>query len=86
PHSHRIAYGGRRNAAQRDIWTIPAGGGEPTEVTDDAAIEGSPVWSPDGKYLYFASDRAGSMNLWRVPIEEQTGRVLGPPEAVMTPS
>ena len=86
PHGSRIAYGGRRNAAQRDIWTIPAGGGEPTEVTNDQAIEGSPVWSPDGKYLYFASDRAGSMNLWRVPIEEQTGRVLGPPEAVTTPS
>jgi Tol biopolymer transport system component len=86
PHGYRIAYGGRRNMAQRDIWTIPAGGGEPTEVTNDAAVEGSPVWSPDGKYLYFTSDRAGSMNLWRVPIEEQTGRVLGPPEAVTTPS
>jgi Tol biopolymer transport system component len=86
PHGNRIAYGGRRNAAQRDIWTIPAGGGEPTEVMNDQAIEGSPVWSPDGKYLYFVSDRAGSMNLWRVPIEEQTGRVLGPAEAVTTPS
>ncbi|HVG26394.1 MAG TPA: protein kinase, partial [Acidobacteriaceae bacterium] len=86
PHGNRIAYGGRRNAAQRDIWTIPAGGGEPTEVTNDPDVEGSPVWAPDGKYLYFASDRAGSMNLWRVPIEEQTGKVLGPPEAVTTPS
>jgi len=86
PHGNRIAYGGRRNAAQRDLWTIPAGGGEPTEVTNDPAVEGSPVWSADGKHLYFASDRAGSMNLWRVPIEEQTGKVLGPPEAVTTPS
>ena len=56
------------------------------EVTNDAAVEGSSVWSPDGKYLYFASDRSGSMNVWRVPIEEQTGKVLGPPEAVTTPS
>jgi Tol biopolymer transport system component/serine/threonine protein kinase len=86
PRGHRIAYGGRRNAAQRDIWTIPAGGGEPTEVTNDPAIDGSPVWSPDGKYLYFASDRGGSLNVWRVPIEEQTGKVLGPAEAVTTPS
>lgn len=86
PHGYRIAYGGRRNSAQRDIWTIPSGGGEPTEVTNDQAVEGSPVWSRDGKYLYFASDRAGSMNLWRVPIEEQTGKVLGPAEAVTTPS
>src|SRR5262249_25793044 len=65
---------------------IPAGGGEPTEVTNDPAVNGSPVWSPDGKYLYFASDRAGSMNVWRVPIEEQTGKVLGPAEAITTPS
>ena len=86
PHGNRIAYGGRRNAAQRDIWTIPAGGGETTEVTNDQAIEGSPAWSPDGKYLYFASDRGGSMNVWRVPIEEETGKVLAPPEAVTTPS
>src|SRR6266516_643050 len=86
PHGYRIAYGGRRNAAQRDIWTIPVSGGEAMEVTNDAAVEGSSVWSPDGKYLYFASDRAGSMNVWRVPIEEQTGKVLGPPEAVTTPS
>ena len=85
PHGVRIAYGGKRKS-QPDIWTIPAGGGEPVEVTNDPAVEGSPVWSPDGKYLYFASDRAGSMNLWRVPIEEQTGRVIGPPEAVTTPS
>jgi Tol biopolymer transport system component/predicted Ser/Thr protein kinase len=86
PHGHRIAYWGRPNGAQRDILTIPAGGGEPLPVTNDAATDWNAVWSPDGKYLYFASDRGGSMNLWRVPIEEQTGKVLGQPEAVTTPS
>lgn len=86
PHGYRIAYGGRRNATQRDLWTIAAGGGETVEVTNDAAVEGSPVWSPDGKYLYFTSDRAGSMNVWRVPIDEQTGKLLGPAEPLTTPS
>ena len=86
PHGNRIAYQGRRNAAQRDIWTIPAGGGEPVEVTNDAAMDWNPVWSPDGSYLYFVSDRGGSMNLWRVPIQEETGKVLGSPEAITTPS
>jgi len=86
PHGYRIAYQGRRRLAQRDIWTIPADGGEPVEVTNDPAMDGSPVWSPDGNYLYFVSDRAGSMNLWRVPIEETTGKVLGSPEAITTPS
>ncbi len=87
PHGIRIAYWGRLSARiQRDVWTIPASGGEPIEVTNDAAMDWNPVWSPDGKYLYFASDRGGSMNLWRVLIEEQTGKILGPPEAVTTPS
>jgi Tol biopolymer transport system component len=86
PHGNRIAYQGRRNAAQRDIFTISADGGAPVEVTNDAAMDWNPVWSPDGNYLYFVSDRAGSMNLWRVPIQEETGKVLGSPEAITTPS
>jgi Tol biopolymer transport system component len=55
-------------------------------VTDDVALDWNPVWSPDGNHLYFLSDRSGSMNLWRVPIEEKTGKVLGPPEPLTTPA
>ncbi|HUG17284.1 MAG TPA: protein kinase [Thermomicrobiales bacterium] len=88
PNGHRIAYWGLRmaGAPQRDLWIIASAGGEPIQVTDDAPIDWNPVWSPDGRYLYFSSDRAGSMNLWRVPIEERSGKVLGPPEPVTTPS
>jgi Tol biopolymer transport system component len=86
PQGHRMAYWGLRTGGQRDIWTMPASGGEPVEVTNDLYVDWNPVWSPDGQYLYFVSDRGGSMNVWRVPIEERTGKVLGPPEAVTTPS
>jgi eukaryotic-like serine/threonine-protein kinase len=88
PHGQRIAYWGVSTslATQRDLWTVSAAGGEPIQVTNDAPIDWNPVWSPDGRYLYFASDRAGSMNLWRVPIEETSGKVLGLPEPVTTPS
>src|SRR5262249_26311129 len=40
----------------------------------------------DGRYLYFSSNRGGSFNLWRVPIDEQSGKTLGPLEPVTTPS
>ncbi len=86
PHGHRIAYWGLQKGGQRDLWTIPAAGGEPVQVTNDEATDWNPVWSPDGKYLYFASDRNGSMNLWRIRVEEESGQVLGAPEAVRTPS
>jgi Tol biopolymer transport system component len=86
PHGHRIAYWGSLATAQRDIWTVPAAGGEAVPVTQDPAIDWDPIWSPDGRYLYFSSDRGGSMNLWRIPIDEKSGRVLGPAEAITTPS
>jgi dipeptidyl aminopeptidase/acylaminoacyl peptidase len=56
------------------------------EVTNDEHLDWNPVWSPDGKYLYFASDRKGTMDLWRVAIDEQSGYALGQPERVLTPS
>ncbi|HEY7544094.1 MAG TPA: hypothetical protein VID27_04390 [Blastocatellia bacterium] len=86
PHGYRIAYWGQRANAQRDIWTMPARGGEPVEVTNDEAVDWNPVWSPDGGYLYFASNRSGGMKLWRVAIDEESGRVRGEPELVPTPS
>ena len=69
-------------AGQRDIWTIRADGTGPVAVTADAPLDWNPVWSPDGNYLYFSSDRSGSRNLWRVPIDEDTGETLNEPETV----
>jgi TolB protein len=75
PNGHRIAYWGVHRGGQRDIWTIDAAGGDPTPVTDDASLDWNPVWAPDGRHLYFASERGGTMNLWRVPMDERSGAV-----------
>ncbi len=81
PNAARIAFWGLRGT-HRDIWTVAAGGGQPVAVTNDDATDWNPVWSPDGSYLYFASDQQGSMQFWRVPINQTTGEVLGEREAV----
>jgi Tol biopolymer transport system component len=83
PNGHRIAYWAIEGGV-RDIWTLPAGGGDAVAVTEDAHVDWNPVWSPDGSSLYFSSDRGGSMNLWRVPIDEESGEVLGDPSPVTT--
>ncbi|MGI8784388.1 MAG: protein kinase domain-containing protein [Acidobacteriota bacterium] len=82
PSGSRIAYWGVVKGGQRDIWTVPAAGGQPIAVTADKALDWNPVWSPDGEYLYFSSDRQGSMNLWRVRIDEESGKALTAPEPV----
>jgi Tol biopolymer transport system component len=86
PHGDRIAYWGIQSGGQRDIWTVGAHGGAPIQVTSDSALDWNPIWSPDGRYLYFASDRGGSMNLWRAPIDERSGKLTGQPEPVTTPA
>ena len=87
PHGYRIAYWGRPGeAGQRDLWTVAASGGAAAPVTNDAALDWNPVWSPDGRSLFFSSNRGGSMNLWRVPVDEASGTVLGQPQPVTTPS
>ena len=90
PHGQRIAYFTLRpNSGQRDLFTVAADGSEasaPVEVTNDAPMDWSATWSPAGDFLYFSSNRGGTMNLWRVAIDEVSGRVLGEPEAVTVPS
>jgi len=91
PHGGRIAYWGLTgNGGQRDLYTVAANGSESRRggvpVTQDRPVDWSPAWSPDGRYLLFASDRGGSMNLWRIPIEEPSGRVRGEPEALTVPA
>lgn len=82
PNGQRIAYWSERGI----LWTVPSRGGAPIRITPDKGINWNPCWSPDGKYLYFTSDRRGSMNLWRVAIDENTGQVLGAFEPATTPS
>jgi Tol biopolymer transport system component len=94
PHGWRIAYWGvELPRARRLIWTVLADPADPADanssaapvpVTKGASLDWNPVWSPDGRVLYFVSDRSGIMNLWRVAIDERSGRVLGEPEPVTT--
>jgi Tol biopolymer transport system component len=89
PGGRHIAYWGLKgNSGQRDIWTVPVdpAGSAPVPVTDDPVMDWNPVWAPDGRSLCFASERGGSMNLWRIGIDEGSGRPRGKPEPLTTPS
>jgi len=67
---------------QRDLCIVAAAGGAPERLTQDAAIDWSPTWSPDGRFIYFSSDRGGAMNVWRLPVDPSTAKPQGPPEPV----
>ena len=47
-----------------DLWLMPVGG-KPQNLTNDAAYDLDPTWSPDGRFLAWSSDRAGGLlQLW----------------------
>jgi eukaryotic-like serine/threonine-protein kinase len=86
PAGHRIAYWSKQHGGQRDIWTVSATSDEPIQVTDDLYEDWNPVWAPDGRHLFFISTRGGNENVWRVEIDERSGKVLSEPEPITLPS
>jgi len=62
-----IAYSNRGESREWNIWVVPAKGGEPINVTHLYAHHSQPTWSPDGKYLFFQSNRDGD-GLYALPL------------------
>ncbi|MCH7558405.1 MAG: PD40 domain-containing protein [Planctomycetes bacterium] len=48
-----------------NLWVMDTELREPRQVTDTPEQERTPVFSPDGEYIFFASDKAGQCDIWR---------------------
>ena len=61
PDEHRLALRAPDpSSAAGDIWTIDIARGVTTRLTSDPADEGTPLFSPDGTRVAFASGRGGN--------------------------
>ncbi|GAB4279222.1 MAG: hypothetical protein Kow0068_03120 [Marinilabiliales bacterium] len=57
-------YDAATNKSYTDIFKVPAGEGEPVQLTDFVGAEVNPRWSSDGYRIYFLSNESGSMQIW----------------------
>ncbi len=62
PDGSKIAF-----TYRGDIYTVPVSGGEAKRLTTNSAHESSPIWSPDGTKIAFASDRNGGKDIFIMP-------------------
>lgn len=67
PDGRWIAFDARGQDGRWNIKLVESGGGQPRQVTGGPFSSVVPTWSADGKGIYFASDRTGRFEIWRVP-------------------
>lgn len=61
------------------IYVMPAEGGEWKKITEGKFFDDKPHWSPDGKTLYFISNRTGFFNVWGIRFNSAEGIPEGEP-------
>jgi WD40-like Beta Propeller Repeat len=81
PDGERIAFSAWRRGGLRDILIVELASGQVEEITRDRAIDTSPAWSRDGRYVYFDSNRSGISNIFAYDTRDrstwQVTNVLG---------
>jgi tricorn protease len=97
PDGSTVAFAARGNGDQQwwrhghahldesEIWTRKDNGSY-ERLVDETGRNVWPMWMPDGKQLYFMSDRSGAQNIWSLPLGNKPkqvtkfndGRVLWP--------
>jgi dipeptidyl aminopeptidase/acylaminoacyl peptidase len=79
PDGSRIAFtvqtvNERDNKYHREVWVVPAAGGEARRFTSPSTESSNPRWSPDGKYLLFTSQRQGGRgSTWMLRMDQPGG-------------
>lgn len=53
----------------RDIWLWDARTGQHKKLTSSGGENRNPVWSADEKSIYYLSEKSGSFNVWKMPVD-----------------
>lgn len=63
-----VVFASTRHSARPDLYMKSLDGVAVTQLTSDPASDVQPAFSPDGTRVAFASDRAGSWDIWILPL------------------
>lgn len=67
----------RENKRHNEIWAVPTAGGDPVRYTSPGYESSNPRFSPDGKYLFFTSNRPGGRGAtWALHMDQPAGEAV----------
>jgi Tol biopolymer transport system component/predicted Ser/Thr protein kinase len=76
PDGQWVAFDAGSEVGQMQIWVIRTDGSGLRQVTRGSGPNAVPSWSRDGRFIYFASNRTGRFEVWRVAVEGGTEEQL----------
>ena len=69
PDGRYLVFDGQGTAGRWIVYRIESDGGRPQPLTDASGDDAAPTYSRDGQWIYFASNRSGRFEIWRMPAE-----------------
>ena len=76
PDGRSVTYSRWTTGGYRDIAIVDIDTGRIDELTHDRALDTGPVFSPDGRVVYFSSDRTGIANVYAYHLASGTTRQI----------
>jgi Tol biopolymer transport system component len=70
PDGRRLAFDGLGDDGMRHVYVVDEAGGAIKPLpSKPGSNDQLPSWSRDGKWVYFGSDRSGTFEVWRIPLD-----------------
>jgi Tol biopolymer transport system component/DNA-binding winged helix-turn-helix (wHTH) protein len=79
PDERWVSFIAAPDPTRSTVYVSPAEGGRWVAMTEGRYFEDKPRWSPDGRTLYFLSNRTGFWNLWGRGFDSRDGIPVGEP-------
>ncbi len=82
PDGRWVVFEGVRNTPtglESALYVVSAAGGPWMPISHGKHWDDKPRWSPDGRTIYFVSDRGGFFNVWAIRFDSAEGKPVGEP-------
>ncbi len=79
PDQRWIAFEAADRSAFSTLYVMDANGGDWAPITEGRYWDDKPRWSPDGRTVYFVSNRLGFFDVWGRRFDPKAGKPVGDP-------